>query len=292
VLLCRADGGEHAELPEPSLCDDCEARGGNEGGQEKEDGGHGEDRQCLRRTADVASALHRAGEGRAEAIALEAIEGVERRGARLDEHGDPVRAHGRGRDESELVAQLRRVLDDAHDNPLTPVESQRRPDVEPEEIGDTVGDGDLVGRRWVAPPADCEELATVRAVRILRAELDRLDAAGNRHGAVADDIDRSERSSRGVETRLELSRIGAVEIEHQVCRAEVAVVGGTGIGGDRDAADRSRDRDREQRHDKELLPPLAPEHAASPADKRAAGGDATGSPSGLSRGMGDSTHPR
>ena len=65
VLLRRADGGEHAELAEPSLGDDGEAGGGNQRRQEEEDGGHGEHRQRLRRTADVASADHGAREGRA-----------------------------------------------------------------------------------------------------------------------------------------------------------------------------------------------------------------------------------
>ena len=45
VLLRGADGGEHAELAEPSLRDDREACGGDQRGQEQEDGGHGEHRQ-------------------------------------------------------------------------------------------------------------------------------------------------------------------------------------------------------------------------------------------------------
>ena len=55
VLLRRADGGEHAELAEPSLRDDREACGGDQRGQEQEDRGHGEHRQRLCRAADVAS---------------------------------------------------------------------------------------------------------------------------------------------------------------------------------------------------------------------------------------------
>ena len=47
VLPRGADGGEHAELAEPSLRDDCESCGGNQRCKEEEDGGHGEHRQRL-----------------------------------------------------------------------------------------------------------------------------------------------------------------------------------------------------------------------------------------------------
>ena len=47
VLLRGADRGEHAELAEPALRDDGEARGGDQRGQEQEDGGDGEHRQRL-----------------------------------------------------------------------------------------------------------------------------------------------------------------------------------------------------------------------------------------------------
>ena len=68
MLLRGADGGEHAELAEPSLRDDGEACGGDQRGKEEEDGGHGEHRQRLCRAADVASASIGAREGRAGAV--------------------------------------------------------------------------------------------------------------------------------------------------------------------------------------------------------------------------------
>ena len=57
VLLRGADGGEHAQLPEPSLGDDREAGGGDQRGQEEEDGGDGEHRQrvCPLRVGDRVS---------------------------------------------------------------------------------------------------------------------------------------------------------------------------------------------------------------------------------------------
>ena len=55
MLLSRPDGREHAELAEPTLRDDSEARGGNERGQEQEDGG---DREHCQRVGglDLAAA--------------------------------------------------------------------------------------------------------------------------------------------------------------------------------------------------------------------------------------------
>ena len=53
-MLSSPDCREHAELAEPTLRDDGEARGGNERGQEQEDGGDGE--QCERvRGLDLAA---------------------------------------------------------------------------------------------------------------------------------------------------------------------------------------------------------------------------------------------
>ena len=77
------------------------------------------------------------------------------------------RARGRGGDERELVAELARVLDDADHGAATAVERQRRADLEPQQLSDTVGDGDLTVGRRIAAPADREQLAAVRAVRVL-----------------------------------------------------------------------------------------------------------------------------
>ena len=90
----------------------------------------------------------------------------------------------------------------------------------------------------------------------------------------------------------ELSRIGAVEREHLVGRAELAVVGGNRVVGDRDAADRGRDGDGEERQHEELLPPLAAEHAPGPADDRAAGGDAAVARSAQRRPVSERRHRR
>ena len=127
----------------------------------------------------------------------------------LDENRDAVgRPRGCGRDEGELVGQITWVLDDADDGPAMAVEGQRIPDLEREQVGDTVGDGDLTRTHRVAAPAECEQRAPVRAVRVLGAELHLLDAAGDDERAVADHLGRPEPLPGGVETRLERSWIG------------------------------------------------------------------------------------
>ena len=109
-------GGEHAELAQPSLRDDGEARGGDQRGQEEEDGGHGEHRQRVRRSV-VADPLEPA---KPEPSARDPGR-IRSTVARVEQNRDVVRrARGRGRDERELVAQLARVLDDADDRPAPP----------------------------------------------------------------------------------------------------------------------------------------------------------------------------
>ena len=78
-----------------------------------------------------------------------------------------VGAFGRGGHESELFAQLARVLDDAHDGPSFTVQRQGRPDLDPQELRNPVGDGDLAGALRVAALAESQELTAVGAARDL-----------------------------------------------------------------------------------------------------------------------------
>ena len=265
LLLGGTDGGEHAEMAEPPLCDDCEARSGDEGGKEQEDGGHGEHREHGRLRV-VAPGDLGAREGRWGVLSTPE-EGLERLVGRVDEDAHVVcGARGRGRDERELVTQLARVLDDPHDRPPLAVERQGRADFEPQKVGHAVRDGDLARLRRVAAPAEGEEDVSVGAARILRAIVHRLDAARDRDRAMRDDIGRPERSSSGDEACLETARIGAVERQHGIGRAEHGVVARrVGVVDDRDAADRGGDGDAEEGQHEELLPPLAPEEAQAPS---------------------------
>ena len=107
-------------------------------------------------------------------------EGVHRAGVGVDEDRDVIRSsRGRGGDQRELVAQVTWVLDDADDRPATAVEGNRQPDLEPQERGHAVGDGYFVGSARVAASAERQARATVPPARVLGAELDLVDAAGN-----------------------------------------------------------------------------------------------------------------
>ena len=96
--------------------------------------------------------------------------------------------------------------------------------------------------------AEREELAAVRAVRILRPEVHLVHAAGDDDGAVADDVRGSEPSLGGGDCGIELPRVGAVDLQHGVGRAELRLDGACVVD-ESDAADRGRDSDGEERHD-------------------------------------------
>ena len=111
---------------------------------------------------------------------LTGTKAVDRSGIRVDQKRDGVRRScGCGRDKRELVSQVTGILDDADDGPATPIECQRLPDLEREEVGHTVGHGYLPGALRVTAPPECEKLACEDAVRVLGAELHAVDAAGD-----------------------------------------------------------------------------------------------------------------
>ncbi len=195
--------------------------------------------------------------------------------ARVGENGDVLRRPRQQRgDEGELVAEIEWVLDDADDGPPPPVVIERPPSLHVPELRHTLGEGDLSRPGRVAATLEPEEVAAVGPIRLLRAEVHRLDAAGHGHLAVADDVRRPERLVGRRQGCLERLRIGAVEQEQPAGRAELAVERRARVVDENGASDRGRDRDREERHHQHLLTPLAAEHAPRPADDRAAGGNA------------------
>jgi hypothetical protein len=235
VLLGSADRRERAELAQPSLRDDGKAGGGNQRGQEQEDGGHREHRQRVRPPV----ALPGLGPCEAEPGAVRGPihEGVERVGVGVDQDRHVVRcSRGRRGDQGELVAQITWVLDDADDSPATAVEGQRIPDLESEERGHTIGDGDPARALRVATSEERKARVSVGSARILGAELDRVDAAGDAQRAMSDDLDRPEPVTCGGEGGFQLARIGAVEPEQTIRGAELGVLRGTRVVGDRDVA--------------------------------------------------------
>ena len=131
---------------------------------------------------------------------------------------------GRRGDERELVAQIAWVLDDADDGPAMAVEGKRLPELEPEDRGHAVGDGDLARACRIAASAERKPCAPVRSARVLGAELDLVDAARHEQRAVTDDVDRPEAFLDGGEARLQPARIGAVEPQQVAGRAELGIV--------------------------------------------------------------------
>jgi hypothetical protein len=111
-------------LAEPALRDDGEACRGDQRGQEQEDGGDREHRQrlCLL-LLRLTLGPHQRRRSPVAGIGCPTFqEGVDRGAAGVDQNRDGVGSpRRRGGDESELVAQLARVLDDSDHGPAMAV---------------------------------------------------------------------------------------------------------------------------------------------------------------------------
>ena len=93
LLLSSPDCREHAELAEPSLRNDSEARGGNERGQEQKDGGDGEQRERV--CGPDLAAARRSRQARTEAVPGQGgCEAAELLLIRVDQNGDVLRPPG------------------------------------------------------------------------------------------------------------------------------------------------------------------------------------------------------
>jgi hypothetical protein len=170
-------------LAEPALRDDGEACRGDQRGQEQEDGGDREHRQrlCLLLLRLILGPRER-GRFPLAGVGCTVHVGVDRGAARVDENRDGVeRPRRRGGDESELVAQLARILDDPDHGPAMAVQCERRPELEPEELRHPVGDGDLSLPVRIATLTDREKLAGEDTVRFLCTVVEALDAARDGH---------------------------------------------------------------------------------------------------------------
>src|ERR687897_3631837 len=155
-------------------------------------------------------------------------------------------------------------------------EAQSLPDLEPEQVRDAVGDGDLVAALRVIASVECKARAAVRSARVLRTELNLLDGTRDCPRAVADDVDRPVLLPEAGESCGERARIAAVKIEQLIGRAELGLVRlvRARVVGDRDAPDRGRNGDGEERYHEDLLAPFAAKQPPGPVDEGAARGDA------------------
>ena len=166
MLLSSPDCREHAELAEPTLRDDGEARRGNERGKEQEDGGDGE--QCERVCGLDLAAVPNSREART-AVPFEVCEGVELLFARVDQNGDVLR---RPADEGETKANSSLRSSGFSTIPTTCAATRRdRASPPAPRLGarPPLGEGDLAGAGRVAATAEREEIAAVRPIRVLRA---------------------------------------------------------------------------------------------------------------------------
>ena len=199
VLLRRADRGEHAELAEPSLCDDREACGGDQRGQEQEDGGHGEHRQRARPPASFRRVLGPATSAERAVVARRVEEGADRR--RRSASTRTVTRSGAPADEGETRANSSLRLRGFSTMPTTvrrrPSRASASPDLEREELGHAVGDGDLARAHRVAALAECEQLAR----RTRRAGPGRGTPPSRRRRGRRTSGSRSPRSSRTIPRR-------------------------------------------------------------------------------------------
>ena len=161
------------------------------------------------------------------------------------------------RDQRELVLQIARVLDDPHDAQCAGALVPDSADAQPVDRRDTAGHRDLPGG-WVVAGVQPQHRGRIEPVRLLRANVDGVDRAGDRRGRVLDHLDPAEpRPGRRDIGRLLGRRAGDVQ----------QVVGGAELGtrrrrpgrGERDAGDGGNHRDDQQADDCQLLAPFAPE---------------------------------
>jgi hypothetical protein len=95
-------------------------------------------------------------------------------------------------DERELVEQALGVLHGADDPMLDAADGPGVTELQMERRGHAARHGDLFSGRRVVPGDEREHRATEGPVRILGAELERVDRAGDRHGLVLDHLDAPE----------------------------------------------------------------------------------------------------
>lgn len=170
--LGGADRGQHPELTKPTLGEDdeaCRRDEGDEGQQDRcshEDPGRGHH-------ALVAGPA--TGDRSGTAGCPERLGAV---GTSLDQDRHGVRVHGLVRiHQGEVVAEVARVLDHAHDRPPT-IEDASRSDPGLQGLEQALGHGDLAVGPRVAPVHERQHRRGERAPGILGPEFDRLEGAG------------------------------------------------------------------------------------------------------------------
>lgn len=194
VAVGRADRGEHADGPHPSVGEHGEAPDGDQPDQEHADGGD-EDHEDL----GVEAAVERVGRD----LHARDRTGLGRRGVE-QQGGLAVSAHLPRWDERELVQEVLGVLDDAHHVPGHPGVMPDASHVQTERGGHAARDGHLVGCVRVAPAGQVQHRSAVGARRILGPQVVGGDRSRDGEHLVVDHVDRADPVPDGCDGRREL----------------------------------------------------------------------------------------
>ena len=117
------------------------------------------------------------------------------------------------RDQGEFVVQVARVLDQAHHDPAGAAELHGGIEPGPQCFRCTVGHRHLVVCTRIAPLDESEHRSAQRAIGILRAQLDRVEQAGDRGVPAPDEVDRVEPLTGGRDVDRQRLRLRLLEFE-------------------------------------------------------------------------------
>ena len=199
---------------------------------------------------------------------------AQRHAVRVEQDSDLARRGDLARDdEGELVQQALRVLHDAGDPAGRAAGAPEVTDPETEGGRHPAGHRHLARAGRVVPADQGEHRLAVRAARVLRAQVEGVDRAGDGDGLVLDHVDPAE----AVPQRGDLAgqvRVGGLEVGLVLGGAETRVRRRGRVGGHRRPDDGGRHRDRDEPEDQQLLAPLTAQQPPGPADDRAPGGNA------------------
>jgi hypothetical protein len=228
VALAGADRGKHAQLAQPALAEHDEAGRGDQGDQQQDDRGQPE-------RARGGGRLLGLGRGEAEQPGMAGRARLEPAAVASRQRGRPLvtgtdqqrhrprRPGTRRRRQGELVVQVAGVLDQSHDGSRAAVEREHAADADLEGRRHRVGHRDLAGGDRVAALPERQHRRAVRPVRVLGPELDGLDRARHRHRPAADHLGRAEEGPNVGDGGGQPARVGLVEVETMVGRAEPGV---------------------------------------------------------------------
>ncbi len=254
VLVCGAEGAQHADGPHPALGQDGEAAHGHEPDEEHAEGGD-EDHENL----GIEAAVQRVRRG----LHVLMKRGQLGRGT-VEEQRHLAGARQRARwYEGKLVEQVLGIL---HDPDHVPRDAGVMPDtshVEREVRGHAGGNGYLAGRPGVAPAHQIQHGLAVGAIGVLGSQLIGANRSGDLDRDVLDDVDRAYLVLEGGDSRSQLG-IGGGQLDHGVGRSEAGLAQRGRVHGHAGTHDGDGYRHGDQSENQQLLTPFAEEQSPRP----------------------------